>query len=214
MKFTRRCDILSSMSKKHKIEKLDTGMSEEEITKKSRLTLICAVIAVVAAAALLFIPQTGLKRLPELYSWTKSAIVFLEIADFSAAVVCLVGHFTFYKLKREVDVRRLPTVLKGSWHTFAGLEISFAAAAAMALLEAFMLVRWFDVATLAAFAVSLAGAGCAFVVRSVTFKAYKGVSDGKNDAKTAEKHDNAKTAAKQGESASDEEIEDFFGDKE
>ena len=143
----------------------------------------------------------------------KTTIVVLS-AFLAAAVVCLVGHFTFYKLKREVDVRRLPTVLKGSWHTFAGLEISFAAAAAMALLEAFMLVRWFDVATLAAFAVSLAGAGCAFVVRSVTFKAYKGVSDGKKDAKTAEKHDNAKTAAKQSESASDEEIEDFFGDKE
>ena len=97
-----------------------------------------------AAIALLCIPQTGLKQLPQLYTWTYSIIILAAVANAVTAVFCLVGHFTFYKLQKEVYVNRLPRVLRGSWHTYVGLELQLILSFAMALLEAFITVRWFD----------------------------------------------------------------------
>lgn len=139
---------------------------------------------------------------------------------------CLVGHFTFYKLQKEVYVNRLPRVLRGSWHTYVGLELQLILSFAMALLEAFITVRWFDFPALAALVLAVAETVAAFLVRDITFKAYKGLaSEGENAAgappkpgKKADDGGDAGSSSKDGNGAkgnrADDEVEDFFDNKE
>lgn len=183
-------------------------------------------VITVAAIALLCIPQTGLKQLPQLYTWTYSIIILAAVANAVTAVFCLVGHFTFYKLQKEVYVNRLPRVLRGSWHTYVGLELQLILSFAMALLEAFITVRWFDFPALAALVLAVAEAVAAFLVRDITFKAYKGLaSEGENAAgappkpgKKADDGGDADPSPKDGNGAkgnrADDEVEDFFDNKE
>ena len=95
-----------------------------------------------------------------------------------------------------------------------------------ALLEAFITVRWFDFPALAALVLAVAEAVAAFLVRDITFKAYKGLaSEGENAAgappkpgKKADDGGDTEPSSKDGNGAkgnrADDEVEDFFDNKE
>lgn len=158
------------------VKKLYLRLSDEEIKRKSIVTLICSVATLVCASVILIIPQSGPAQMEQIYPWAKMTVVGLAVANLAAALFCFAGHFTLYRLKKEIYAARLP-VLRGEWHTFAGLELQFVLSAAFTLLELFMLVRWFDAGTLCATAVAATGTACAWTVRSITFKAFKNLGE-------------------------------------
>lgn len=164
------------MKKTLEVKKLYTGLDDKQIKTKSRLTLVCSAVTLIVSAAVTFIPQTGLNVMSLSYSWAGPTIVVVAVAAFLVSLYCFIGHFSSYRLKKEIYENKL-SVLKGEWHTFAGLEFQALSATAMAGLELFMLVRWFDVWTLIASVAEIAGAACAWTVRNVTHKAFSKLSE-------------------------------------
>lgn len=189
------------MKKKVIVKKLYTGLSDDEIRKKSITTLCCSLITVIAALSMLFIKQKGLSVLHGEYVWVDSVMSVAAAVTIIIAVFCLVGHFTLYRLKKEIyETQR--SSLKGEWHTFAGLEFQFLIFAAFALFETFLLVRWFDVATLIATLIIVGAAVAAWVIRSITFNAFKNLSETPIEKKADESESEQLVA--------DEEVEDFY----
>lgn len=164
------------MKKSLDVKKLYTGLDDDQIKRKSRLTLVCSAVTLIASVAVTVIPQTGLNVMAASYSWAGPMIVAVAVAAFFVSLYCLIGHFASYRLRKEIYASQL-SVLKGEWHTFAGLEVQAVLTTAMTALELFMLVRWFDVGTLAASVAETAGTVCAWTVRNVTHKAFSGLSE-------------------------------------
>ncbi len=181
--------------KKLTVKKLYSSMSANKIKKNNRIVLSASVVTVVAAILFIFIRQDSLSVLFAKYYWIGSVVVPCAIALIIFAVYCLVGCFTVYKLREEWFENQLPS-LRGNWHTFAVIEIQMVFFFAFAAFEIFLLTTLFDWGTFFCALILLIGFGASVVVRSVTYKAIKGLSD--------------KPTVKSEQSEVSEDVEEFF----
>lgn len=166
------------MNKKIKIKKLYTGLSEEQVKTKNLLNLLCSITVCAAAVIVPCLPMPT--EIEEIRVKVKvivySAVILLWISHAIVAAYCLVNHFISYKIKQTVYENQ-KTALKGEWHTFAGLEIQLVLAALSLLLEAYFVVRRFDIQTLIATLVTAIGFAAALCVRQTTKKAFSNLSE-------------------------------------
>lgn len=201
------------MSKKIKVKKFYTGLSQAEIDAKNKLTLICSIITVVAAIVIPCLPmQRGISFLNEKYGFiVYSVCMILWAACAIDSVYCLIAHFTLYKIRAEIYENQKPA-LKGDWHTFGGIEIQLVLSGISLLAEFFLLVRWFDWQTLFASVIAACGFAAAFMLRKTTFEAFKNLSEQKPES-SARKNSEEKaeeSPEQPDQSEENEEVSDFY----
>lgn len=162
--------------KKLTVKKLYSSMTADEMKKNSRITLAASVVTVFTAVILLFVRQNSLLALFNKYYWVGSVVVMGSLALNVFTIYCLIGHFTVYKLREEWYENQLPA-LRGNWHTFAAIEIQMVLFLLFTAFEIYLLTTGWDLGTFICALITLIGFSASVVVRSISYKAIKGLSD-------------------------------------